>query len=135
MSTSVTPPNPEPSKDAGIEDIKHDIEQTREELGQTVQALTTKLDVKAQAKNKAASLKDQATSSLTSGKEQAAGAVASAQARLDRLAQQAKTYQAEHQQRSQALVAGVCAVAGALIAIIIGRSLRRRTGADDALTP
>ncbi|MBT2594953.1 DUF3618 domain-containing protein [Arthrobacter sp. ISL-72] len=135
MSTSVTPPNPEPSKDAGIEDIKHDIEQTREELGETVEALTAKLDVKAQAKKKAGALKNQATSRLASGKEQAAGAVASGQARLDRLARQAKTYRAENQQQSQALITGACAVAGALITIIIWRSLRGRTGASEALTP
>ncbi|MGV0797517.1 DUF3618 domain-containing protein, partial [Mycolicibacterium elephantis] len=37
---------PEPGPSAGIEDIEADIEQTRAELGQTVQALSSKLDVK-----------------------------------------------------------------------------------------
>ncbi|MBT2520880.1 DUF3618 domain-containing protein [Arthrobacter sp. ISL-28] len=135
MSTSVTPPNPEPYKDAGIEDIKHDIEQTREELGETVEALTAKLDVKAQAKKKAASLKNQATSRLASGKEQAAAAMASSRARLDQLARQARTYQAENRQQSQALITGACAVAGALISTIIWRTTRRRPAAGDALIP
>ena len=125
MSTSVTPPNPEPSKDAGIEDIKHDIEQTREELGQTVEALTAKLDVKAQARNRASALKTQATKRFASGREQAAGAVASAQTRLNRIARQAKTYQADNPQQRRALISGACAVTGALIAILFWRSPRR----------
>ena len=40
------PNRPEPGPDAGIEDIEADAEQTRKELGQTVEALADKLDVK-----------------------------------------------------------------------------------------
>ncbi len=57
----MTTPNsgrPEPGPSAGIDDIEADIEQTREELGQTVQALSSKLDVKEQAKQKAAETKE-----------------------------------------------------------------------------
>ncbi|MBT2548031.1 DUF3618 domain-containing protein [Arthrobacter sp. ISL-65] len=135
MSTSVTPPNPEPYKDAGIEDIKHDIEQTREELGETVEAITAKLDVKAQARKKAATLKNQATSRLASGKEQAAGAMAYSRSQLDRITGQVKTYRAENGRQSQALLAGASATAGAIITIIIWRTLRRRPVAGDALIP
>ena len=42
------------------EEIRLDIEQTREELGDTVQALAAKTDVKGQAKQRIASLKDSA---------------------------------------------------------------------------
>ena len=42
------------------EEIRVDIEQTREELGDTVEALAAKTDVKAQAKERIASLKDTA---------------------------------------------------------------------------
>ena len=45
---------PEPGQDAGVEDLQADIEQTRQELGQTVAALSAKLDVKERAKYKAA---------------------------------------------------------------------------------
>jgi hypothetical protein len=38
---------PEPGPDAGTADLQADIERTRAELGQTAQALTDKLDVKA----------------------------------------------------------------------------------------
>jgi len=49
---------PEPGPEAGIDDIQADIEQTRGELGQTVEALSHKLDVKEQAKEKAAETKE-----------------------------------------------------------------------------
>lgn len=37
---------PEPAHGASVEEITEDIERTREDLGETVQALTNKLDVK-----------------------------------------------------------------------------------------
>jgi vacuolar-type H+-ATPase subunit I/STV1 len=52
-----SPERPEPGPDAGIEDIQADIAQTRNELGQTVEALSDKLDVKARAKDKATETK------------------------------------------------------------------------------
>jgi hypothetical protein len=52
------PNRPEPGPDAGIDDIQADIEQTRNELGQTVEALSDKFDVKERAKEKAAETKD-----------------------------------------------------------------------------
>jgi hypothetical protein len=51
------PSRPEPGPDAGIDDIQADIEQTRNELGQTVEALSAKLDVKERTKEKAAETK------------------------------------------------------------------------------
>lgn len=52
------PPRPEPGADAGVDDIQADIERTRKELGETVGALSDKLDVKQRAKDKAAETKD-----------------------------------------------------------------------------
>jgi hypothetical protein len=49
---------PEPGPDAGIDDIQADIEHTREELGETVEALSAKLDVKERTKQKALETKD-----------------------------------------------------------------------------
>ncbi|BBY16426.1 DUF3618 domain-containing protein [Mycolicibacterium litorale] len=46
------PDRPEPGPDAGVEDIEADIEATRQQLGETVEALSAKLDVKQQAKDK-----------------------------------------------------------------------------------
>ncbi len=42
---------PPPGKDADAAEIQADIERTRAELGSTVEALSEKLDVKAQAQN------------------------------------------------------------------------------------
>jgi ABC-type hemin transport system substrate-binding protein len=47
------PVHPEPGPDAGVDDIQADIERTRKELGETVEALSDKLDVKQRAKDKA----------------------------------------------------------------------------------
>lgn len=49
---------PEPGPDAGVDDIRADIEATRHELGQTVETLAAKLDVKQQAKQKVADTKE-----------------------------------------------------------------------------
>jgi hypothetical protein len=49
---------PEPGPDAGIDDIQADIERTRKELGDTVGALSAKLDVKERAKDKIAETKE-----------------------------------------------------------------------------
>jgi ElaB/YqjD/DUF883 family membrane-anchored ribosome-binding protein len=46
-------PNPEPGPTADVEELRADIEQTREQLGETVSALTDKLDVKARVEQKA----------------------------------------------------------------------------------
>jgi hypothetical protein len=53
------PNRPEPGPDAGIDEIQADVERTRNELGQTVEALADKLDVKERAKEKAAETKQQ----------------------------------------------------------------------------
>ena len=49
---------PEPGPDAGIDDLQTDIDQTRKELGETVEALTAKMDVKQRTKDKAAETKE-----------------------------------------------------------------------------
>ena len=52
------PGRPEPAPDASVDDIQEDIEATRVELGETVEALSAKLDVKQQAKQKVDDTKD-----------------------------------------------------------------------------
>ncbi|MDA4109713.1 DUF3618 domain-containing protein [Mycolicibacterium holsaticum] len=49
---------PEPGPSADIAEIEADIEQTRDELGQTVAALSSKLDVKERSRQKAAETKE-----------------------------------------------------------------------------
>ncbi|CRZ16906.1 DUF3618 domain-containing protein [Mycolicibacterium neworleansense] len=48
---------PEPGPDAGIDELQSDIDKTRSELGETVAALSDKLDVKGRAQDKAAETK------------------------------------------------------------------------------
>ena len=52
------PPRPEPGPDAGVDDIQADIERTQKDLGDTVGALSDKLDVKQRAKDTAAETKE-----------------------------------------------------------------------------
>ncbi|MGB3356242.1 MAG: DUF3618 domain-containing protein [Mycobacterium sp.] len=49
---------PEPGPDAGIDDLKSDIEATRVQLSETVGALSDKLDVKGRAQEKAGETRD-----------------------------------------------------------------------------
>ena len=60
------PMRPEPGPDAGVDDIQADIERTRKELGETVGALSDKLDVKQRAKDKAAETKERVIESTHS---------------------------------------------------------------------
>ena len=61
MTTDQTPLSPEPGPDAGIDDIQADIEHTRKELGETIEALSAKADVKGRVKQKTADTKDRIT--------------------------------------------------------------------------
>jgi hypothetical protein len=54
-------------------ELRADIERTRQQLGETAEALAAKADLKAQAKQKANQLKDQATERAHQVREQAAG--------------------------------------------------------------
>ncbi len=60
-----------PPKGASTEEIEADIARTRERLGDTVDALSERLDVKAQAKKKAQQTKVRAKSKAQQTKDQA----------------------------------------------------------------
>ncbi|MEO9221713.1 MAG: DUF3618 domain-containing protein [Mycobacteriaceae bacterium] len=60
MTTPNDPDLPPPGKDASVEEIEADIARTRENLGNTVDELTQKFDVKAQAQNKVQDIKERA---------------------------------------------------------------------------
>lgn len=66
---SAPDPRPEPSREAGVDDIEADIEQTRNELGETVEALQEKLDVKERAKDKVDETKERAKDKANETKE------------------------------------------------------------------
>ena len=54
-------------------ELREDIEQTRQQLGQTAEALAAKADVKARATQRVSQLKEQATARATQARQQAAG--------------------------------------------------------------
>jgi MYXO-CTERM domain-containing protein len=62
-------PRPEPGPNADKDDIQADIEQTRAELGETVEALSAKLDVKERAKEKVDETKERAKDKVHETKE------------------------------------------------------------------
>jgi alanyl-tRNA synthetase len=117
------------------DEIRHDIEQTREELGETVEALAAKTDVKAQAQARIEEVKQQARATVDDVKHRVEAARAgngggpgsslSAGASRDpaRLARQGV-------QRAR-LVASqnpkpVAAIAGFVGGLIVARLMRRR---------
>lgn len=117
---------PEPGPEAGIQDLQADIERTRTQLGQTVEALSGKLDVKAQAKHKAANTRDRVASRTQEAK---ARAVDTAQALRSKAADmRSKVADAatddQGSVRPRVPLAGI-AVAGA-VAIGIAVGMRRR---------
>jgi len=63
--TAPDPTPPEPGPDASLEDLQADIEETREELGETARALTHKLDVKARAGDAVAEAKEKVVETAT----------------------------------------------------------------------
>jgi len=64
------------------EQLRQDIERTREQLGETVEALVAKTDVKAQAKEKVNHLSDRLKGGTAQAKEQATARVAQARDQL-----------------------------------------------------
>ena len=59
----------EPGPDAGIDDIQADIERTRKELGDTVGALSEKLDVKERTRQKVAQTKGRVLDSAQTARQ------------------------------------------------------------------
>lgn len=114
METADTATTPEPAKDASADEIVADIERTRAQLGESVNALTVKLDVKAQAKNKVDDVKDHATRAMSDAKQSV----------LDRV-QQAKDSQTVSDLRDRPtvpeIVAGSILIVGVVAAVVRGR--------------
>ncbi|MBK6014055.1 DUF3618 domain-containing protein [Streptomyces sp. MBT53] len=71
------PPHDEPTA-ANTEELREQVEQTRHELGDTVQSLADKADVKRRAQEKAAALKEQTTAKTAELTDQAKAKAAEA---------------------------------------------------------
>ncbi|HET6268741.1 MAG TPA: DUF3618 domain-containing protein [Arthrobacter sp.] len=127
MSTPVTPPNPEPPKDAGPEEIQYDIERTREELGETVEALASKLDFKAQARKRADSVKARAGSGLAAARKRASDTAESTRRRLGEISRRAPHHAPGDGGQQTPLIIAAAGVAGAVIGALISRAYTRST--------
>jgi Protein of unknown function (DUF3618) len=79
-----------PSVPDDPEQLRQDIERTREQLGETVEALVAKADVKAQAKEKVGQLTDRVKGGTAQAKEQATAKVAQARDQLTTKTQDVK---------------------------------------------
>jgi ElaB/YqjD/DUF883 family membrane-anchored ribosome-binding protein len=113
-AAGVTPP-PKPEEAKTPAEIRTEIDQTREELGDTVEALAEKTDVKAQAKAKVEDVKTQAKAKVEEVKAKAAEAAPESP---QEGVQQAQTL--VKQNPKPAAIAGV-----ALALIVLWRLLRR----------
>jgi hypothetical protein len=100
--------------------IKADIERTRAELADTVDALTTKLDVKSQAKQRAAETQAKLSERWQAVTAAAPEPVQQALTKAGEVARPVAAKAAEDKRRS-ALIAG-----GAVLLLVVRRRLRRR---------
>ena len=111
MTTPTDPETPPPGKDADADEIVNDIEHTRERLGETVDALSERLDVKARAQRK-----------IHEAKQRAAHGAHVAGERGSHLASEVKDAATNDQGKPKASVgAGVAAVVAGVVAAIVWR--------------
>ena len=121
------------TEDKSPAEIRAEIEETRQELGDTVEALAEKTDVKAQAKAKVDDVKGQAQAKVEDVKGQAQAAAEEAKAKAKDLGDKAKAAAPESPQegvqQAQTLVRQnpkPAAIAGAvLVVFVLWRLLRR----------
>jgi hypothetical protein len=98
-----------------VEDIQADIEQTRAELAETVDALTAKMDVKGRTKQRLTSTKDQAAVKARDAQVQVTAKVHEAQVKATQLVGQAKEQATDEQGKPKPAVLGGAGVAAALL--------------------
>lgn len=136
MSTPATPAaNPEPAKDAGPEEIQKDIERTREELGETVEALAAKLDVKAQAKHKSEAAKARAASAASVARKRVSDAAAAASGRFAQISRRASAHVPQDEGQRKQLVLAASGVAGAVAGALIWCAYTRSSRTGSARGP
>ncbi len=136
MTTPTGPETPPPGKDASADELEADIERTREDLGNTVDELTAKLDVKAQAQHKVQDAKAQAQHKVQDAKAQAQHKVQDAkqrateqahtvQVRVGHAAARAKETASDDRGKVKPVISvGAAVVVAAVIAVVVWR--RRR---------
>ena len=115
MTTPVEPDASEPDEPLSADELQADIERTREQLGNTVDALSEKLDVKAQTRHKVESLK-----------QGGAAKVDAVRARGGEAATRAKNAATDGQGKPKTGLLAGAALAAVLLAVAAAVVLRRR---------
>jgi len=105
--------------------LRREIAETREQLGDTVQALAAKVDVKAQARRKVAESKEQARQKVAEGTELARQRVAEGRETLLATTQRARQTALEaYRDQPGTVVGGATAAVGTLVLYLIWRARR-----------
>ncbi|SEG75339.1 MYXO-CTERM domain-containing protein [Thermomonospora echinospora] len=117
----------------GAQELRTDIERTRAELGETVEALASKADVKTRAKDKAGQFKENITAQAQHGietvRDRTAPAAQKAQEKTRELAAKARETSSSEEVRAKAAPGGAAAAAGtgaAAVAVWLWRRRRAR---------
>ena len=109
------------------EEIQAHIEQTRQDLAETVDALSAKADVKARAKDTAQATKERATEQVQVTKERAAGQVEAARVKVSDAAAQGKEVVTDEDGSLRPVVPiAAAAVAVVVVGLVILSARRRR---------
>jgi hypothetical protein len=122
------PPRPAPEQGASADELEADIERTREELGETVEALAGKLDVKARAQQRFATTKEQALTQAGVARARATELSALANARATELSARAKDNATDEQGQLKPAVRAVAAATLVIVAVVIVTARRRGRG-------
>jgi hypothetical protein len=132
MATPENPPDrtgpqrPEPEKGASADEVEADIVRTREELGETVEALTGKLDVKTRAQQRFAATKEQALTQAGVARTRATELSALAKARATELRARARDNATDEQGQVKPAVPAAAAAALVVVAVVLAVTTRRR---------
>ncbi|MGP3912458.1 DUF3618 domain-containing protein [Nonomuraea sp. 10N515B] len=114
--------------DQGEGDVRKDIKETRQELGDTVGALAGKADLKGKASNAAETAKDKAGEAVETAKDKAGEAVEAVKSKAGDAAEAVKTTATDAAEEAKKRPVLLIAAAGAVAAFVVRRIMRRRKG-------
>jgi hypothetical protein len=119
MSTG-EPPGRAPGG-AGVEDVRADIERTRRQLGETVEALAAKADVKARARQKVNAARQQTTQRVSELRKSASSGIRVTGRQHNRVGGRPGFRVGGRPDNRAALAAGAAAAAFTFIAVVLWR--------------
>ncbi|CAL9486633.1 DUF3618 domain-containing protein [Streptomyces albus] len=110
----------------GPEELRAQVEETRRELGETVEALAARADVKTQARNKATRLKKEARAKAAAAKEQVSGSAHTVSEKVQERTPEQAQAKAKHAAETTRGNPAVPVAAGAAVLALILLARRRR---------